>query len=114
MLKYQFYCRLKDSVKDKIARGERPDNLDRIIETAITIDNRIYKRQLEKRNSRGFQAFGGFRQKQSKPAPKLYYRPMPIEVDTVNRRVQVSKAEIDRRRQNKLYFKYGQPGHQSK
>jgi hypothetical protein len=85
-----------------------------MIETAITIDNRMYERQLEKRNGGGFQSFGGFRKGSTKPAPKPYYGPMPMELDAVNRRDQVSKAEMDRRRQNKLCFKCGQPGHQSK
>jgi hypothetical protein len=40
---------LKDSVKDKIARSEKPDKLDKIINIAITIDNQIYKSQLENR-----------------------------------------------------------------
>lgn len=113
-LRYQFYRGLKDSVKDEMARGERPEDLEKMIETAITIDNRMYERQLEKKNGGGFQAFGGFRQKQSKPAPKPYYGPMPMELDAVNRREQVSKTEMDRRRQNKLCFKCGQAGHQSK
>lgn len=44
----KFYLRLKDSVKNKFIKIKRPDELNNIIKTAIKIDNRLYKRQLEK------------------------------------------------------------------
>jgi hypothetical protein len=43
----QFYKGLKDVVKDDIARGERPDTLQRMISVAIKIDNQLYKRNIE-------------------------------------------------------------------
>jgi hypothetical protein len=115
-LKVQFYCRLNDSVKDNILQSERPDDLDKIIKIVITIDNRIYKRQLEKRGGGGFQSFGGYRKLPSRPtqASQLYYRPMPIDLSTATQQLQVLKAEIDCRQQNKLCFKYSKPGYQSK
>jgi len=36
----QYYSRLKDRVKDKIAWGDRPIILDNIIKLAIRVDNR--------------------------------------------------------------------------
>ena len=51
-LKSQFYEGLKESVKDEIARDERPDNLDDLIELATRIDNRMYEQQLER--TKGF------------------------------------------------------------
>ena len=36
----QYYIRLKERVKDKIARGDRPKMLDKIIKLAVRIDNR--------------------------------------------------------------------------
>jgi hypothetical protein len=38
-------------IKDKIARLDRPDDLKDTIKIAIRIDNRIYKRVLEKKGS---------------------------------------------------------------
>jgi hypothetical protein len=47
----QYYKELKDTVKDKIARLDRPEDLKDIIKIAIRIDNRIYKQVLEKKGS---------------------------------------------------------------
>ena len=44
-----YYHRLKERVKDEIARQDRPDNLGKIIGLAIKIDNRQYKQELEKK-----------------------------------------------------------------
>ena len=43
-----YYRGLKDLIKDDIARGERPEDLEDMISTAIRIDNRQYERRLEK------------------------------------------------------------------
>jgi hypothetical protein len=47
----QYYRGLKDTVKDEIARSDRPDDLEDTIKIAIRIDNRIYKQVLEKKGS---------------------------------------------------------------
>ena len=39
----QYYSRLKDRVKDKIAWGDRPITLDDMIKLAVRIDNQQYK-----------------------------------------------------------------------
>jgi hypothetical protein len=39
-----FYTRLKDHVKDEILCGDRPDELFKIIEAVIHINNRMYER----------------------------------------------------------------------
>jgi hypothetical protein len=79
-----------------MSRSERPDDLEKIIEAAITIDNCIYKRRLEKQGGGGFQSFGGYRKPPSRPtqASQLYYRPMPIDLSTATQQLQVPKAEI--------------------
>jgi hypothetical protein len=38
-------------VKDKIARSDRPEDLEDIIKIAIRIDNRIYEQVLERKGS---------------------------------------------------------------
>ncbi len=46
----RFYQGLKDSVKDEIAKEDRPETLTKYIERAIRIDDRNYAREQEKRN----------------------------------------------------------------
>ena len=48
-LQYQFYIGLKDTVKDEVARSDKPDDLQELIALVVKIDNRIYKQSLEKR-----------------------------------------------------------------
>ena len=43
-----YYDRLKDAVKDEIARGEQPDNLWKMTIMAVWIDNCLYERRKEK------------------------------------------------------------------
>ncbi|EJP60704.1 gag polyprotein [Beauveria bassiana ARSEF 2860] len=43
-----FYDGLREDVKDKIYKEDRPDTLDTFIEIAIKIDNRNYARRMEK------------------------------------------------------------------
>ena len=49
MLKAQFYCRLKDAIKDKLSRIEQLETIAKLIETTIKIDNCIYKQTLEQK-----------------------------------------------------------------
>ena len=44
----QYYKGLKDFVKDEISRSERPSTLAKMIEKSVIIDNRVYKRSMEK------------------------------------------------------------------
>jgi molecular chaperone DnaK (HSP70) len=46
---HQYYCGLKEHVKDDLSREELPTTLAEMIKRAIQIDNRIYKRTLEKK-----------------------------------------------------------------
>jgi hypothetical protein len=41
-----FERRLKEDVKDKLIRVDRPEELYRIIELAVKFDNRLYERKL--------------------------------------------------------------------
>ena len=49
VLQYQFYVSLKDTVKDKVVRSDKPDDLQELIVLAVKIDNRIFERSLEKK-----------------------------------------------------------------
>ena len=44
----QYYFRLKEDVKDKILRADRPTTLQGIVELAVRVNNRQYKRRIEK------------------------------------------------------------------
>ena len=45
----QFYYKLKDRVKDNLAKGDKLADLQAIITKAIFIDNCLFKRELERR-----------------------------------------------------------------
>ena len=47
-LSYAFYNGLKDSVKDELAKDDRPASLSALMEKAIKIDNRQFERSREK------------------------------------------------------------------
>ena len=50
----QFYKRLKDRVKDNVARVNRPSQLQSMITLAIRIDDQQYERELEKKGTYNF------------------------------------------------------------
>jgi hypothetical protein len=45
----KYYKGLKDSVKDDLAKVDKPDDLADLIEQAVQIDNRLYERALERK-----------------------------------------------------------------
>ena len=47
----QFYKGLKDKVKDKLIKENRPDNFADYVAMAVQIDNRLYKCCIEKQGS---------------------------------------------------------------
>jgi hypothetical protein len=107
-LQHQFYIDLKDGVKDEIARSEKPDDLQELIALAVKIDNRIYERSLEKR--------GQYSQEHKRKKTSGKYH-LPMELDTTLRttkKKQVSKEEMQRRREKKLCFECGLPGHMAR
>ena len=44
----QYYKGLKDFIKDEISRSERPSTLAKMIKKSVIINNRVYKRSMEK------------------------------------------------------------------
>ncbi|KAI7460908.1 hypothetical protein KC357_g8846 [Hortaea werneckii] len=56
-----YYQGLKDNVKDELMRrGAAQDTLDRTIETAIEIDDKLYERQQEKRHNGQYRGRSGY------------------------------------------------------
>jgi hypothetical protein len=77
----QFYRGLKDNVKDEIARQDRPTKLKEMYELAITIDGRIYERQLEKKG-KSFAPYANSKAKRDVPAWKDdYYGLQRMQLD---------------------------------
>ncbi|SLM40543.1 Retroviral aspartyl protease [Lasallia pustulata] len=84
-----FYAGLKDAVKDKIARGERPDDLRAVTTMAIRIDNCLYERRKEKspttyNDKRKTTAYtSGCKRNKNRHQKNDKYRPRPMEIDTI-------------------------------
>ena len=84
-----FYAGLKDVVKDKIARGERPDDLRAVTIMAIRIDNRLY----EQRKEKGQTTYGNERKTIAYTSGRKHNKnrhqrndkcgPRPMEIDTI-------------------------------
>ncbi|PQE09754.1 Zinc finger CCHC-type protein [Rutstroemia sp. NJR-2017a BBW] len=102
-LQTQYYRGLKDVVKDEIARTDESDNLQELIQLAIKIDDRLYKRSLEQR---------GQNNRMGNKNPRKNRWPEPMELDA-NRIGNLSKEEKDRRRKEGLCFECGKSGHRA-
>ena len=112
----QFYRGLKDRVKDDIARGDRPEDLQEMIETAIRIDNRQYERSLEKGGSYKAPTFKKHHQHAYKTR-KPYYGPQPMELDATHQaphRGPLSPRDREHRMKNNLCLYCGKPGHKAR
>ena len=77
----QYYKGLKDFVKDEISRSERPSTLAKMIEKSVIIDNRVYKRSMEKsqKNYVSLKVNKSYESTQYNNQP--YYDPQPMEID---------------------------------
>jgi hypothetical protein len=109
-LRDRFYEGLKERVKDDIARAERPETLQEMIELATKIDNRQYERQLERK---GEYHHGRGKKPQHRPS-RPYYGPQPMEIDSTQKYGTLSKQERQRRFKNKLCLYCGKAGHVAK
>ena len=65
----KYYKGLKDSVKDRIVKIDRPKELNEMIEKSIIIDNRQYKRRLERE---GKPSQWSFQNQDNKPREKSH------------------------------------------
>jgi hypothetical protein len=84
-----------------MARSDKPDNLQELIALTVKINNRIYKQSLEKK--------GQYSQEHKRKQLYNKYH-SSIQVDTtVKVKCHVSKEEMQKRHNKKLYFEYGLP-----
>jgi hypothetical protein len=98
-----YYSGLKDTIKDELSRGEQPDTLSELIDKVITIDERLFERQMER--TRPGTSYGA---RQSKP----YYGPQPMDLSAT--RGPLTKRDREHRMKNNLCLYCGKPGHRAR
>src|SRR5947209_18300596 len=99
----QFYKGLKDYIKDELAYVDKLDTLEELIELAIRIDRRLYKRQLEKKGFEGQYVKRG----RKDISWKQDYWLQPIELDTITcKKFLNSTKEMEQHKKEKLYYTY--------
>ena len=110
-LSYQFYQGLKSNVKDELARCARPENLSKLIESAISIDNRIHERILERNTnqSRRYQFTPNITTQQSS-SDKMVIDTAKLQ-RTSQPRGPLTNEEYQYRIANKLCLYCGQSNH---
>ena len=110
-LSYQFYQGLKNNVKDELARCARPENLSKLIESAISIDNRIHERILERNHNqfRRYQFAPNMTTQQSS-SDKMVIDTAKLQ-RTSQPRGPLTNEEYQYRIANKLCLYCGQPNH---
>lgn len=98
-----YYSGLKDTIKDELSRGEQPDTLSELIDKVITIDERLFERQMER--TRPGTSYGS---RQNKP----YYGPQPMDLSAT--RGPLTKRDREHRMKNNLCLYCGKPGHRAR
>ncbi|OMH78677.1 Retrotransposon-derived protein PEG10 [Zancudomyces culisetae] len=107
----QYYEGLKDEVKDQLARFDRAENLNELIDLSIKVDNRLFERQLERTHRSRF-AFNQPTIPRSDPTSPHQPHTQPMEIDgTSTRRPPITPEERQRRRDNNLCLYCGNPDH---
>ena len=100
----QYYTRLKERVKDKIARGDRPIMLDNMIKLAVRVDNRQYKQDQEKKGASIPHTL------QHKDQPLRKNNKDMIDLDKIEiggKGYKISKTKLDRRYKQNTCLYYG-------
>jgi hypothetical protein len=113
-----FYRGLKEFVKDELSRIDHMETLQELSEAAIKIDNRAYERKIEKK---------GIFTYHLRPSKNRYGD--PIDLDATSRKElnatrsskpkgqfkeKLSDKERNRRRDERLCFGCGKPGHMAR
>ena len=123
-LRHNYYLGLRDSIKDELTRGDKPENLEELIERATSIDERFYERQLER--GRGFQTQGqGYYQQRNNgyqgqsrnngyqgQQRRDHYGSQPMDLSAT--RGPLSQKDRDHRMKNNLCLYCGKPGHRAR
>jgi hypothetical protein len=111
----QYLVNLKDSVQDELARRDKIEKLDTLIATSIDIDNRLYHRLRQKRQSVNMNPSRGHPKPVSvtpKSSQGQHHGPQPMEVDPAPAKVHtLSDAQRQYRKENGLCMYCGIKGH---
>ena len=99
---------MKDYIKDKLACVDKLDTLEELIELAIYINRRLYKRQLERKGFEGQYVEQG----RKDISRKQDYWLQPIELDAITYKKFLNPTkEMEQYKKEKLYYTYGKLGH---
>ena len=101
---------LREEVKDKLVRVDRPTDLSRMIELAVKIDNRLYERRRERDDTRKWRQTGQkyypkYRTNHSQGQPMVTrtnddpYGPRPMDLDATRHR-KIPEEEKKRRQRD--------------
>ena len=96
----QYYKGLKDFVKDKISRSERPSTLAAMIEKSVIIDNWAYKRSMEKSQKNYLPPKANKPRENTQYNNKPYYSPQPMEIDATFWKNQFQRGAKPQTRRN--------------
>ena len=113
----QFRSGLNNEVKDMLVYYEYPTSLHDAISLAVRCDRRLYENRMEQRYRGGTMPSAPAASRPSAvpvstQAPVSGPTPMDIDaVQTGGRRLPISEVERQRRRENNLCFRCGEPGH---
>jgi hypothetical protein len=110
---------LRNSIKLELSRRDPIDNMNDLIEETIRIDNREYEFQREVRFSSNHRPrFYKPNEKRSRNQGRQISRSQdygdPMELDAMSSRNNLSQDERNRRREQRLCFECGFPGHQAR
>ena len=109
----QFYQKLREEVKNEIARTDRPDDLQKMIIRAVFIDNRQYERRLEKGK---YHSVILKKKSKRKSYRQLYYGPQSMEIDATQKRFSKSpgRKPLNKQNRGKDCYTCGKLGHFSR
>ena len=77
----QYYKGLKNFVKDEISCSERPSTLVKMIEKSVIINNRAYKRSMEKSQKNYISLKANKSHESTQYNNQPYYSPQPMEIN---------------------------------
>src|SRR6266480_7882349 len=110
-----YYKELKDPVKDELSWDEISKDMDKIVEKAIRIDNRLQERKIEKRGNSFTWVPNRRTEKQRTVYPNTYYGPRPMEIDMAQhqewRKPKKAKPETRYFKSNSKCYNCDKKGH---
>ena len=94
---------MKNRIKDNVAQRDQPSTLQKIIITAVKIDDRQFKHELEKKETYSF----GKEYQDQKGPKRDKYGTVPMEINATEKRKPF-------RKEKRKYYNYGKVGHLAK